>query len=78
MNPFEPPTGDEPRLPPMPPAREAFGDRYFWLMVTLLGVFVVIGPLLVGWNSIFFMLFGVGVVVYGLVNWLMELSRRHN
>jgi hypothetical protein len=63
LNPFQPP-GEKPpsdaqltdeqllKLPASARARVSFGDRYFWLMVVLLGVVIVLAPpLLVGWHS---------------------------
>ena len=55
------------------PPRESFGDRYFWLVVVLLGGAVVMGPPAVwGTTSIWVVLFGMGISVLGLSVWWRE------
>jgi hypothetical protein len=85
LNPFEAPSEKPPsdarltdqerlRLPASARARESFGDRYFWLILVLLGVAIMVVPPLVAdvsaWKP------GVAIVICGFVVWLHDCTAR--
>ena len=62
-------------LPPSArgPLREAFGDRYFYVLAILLGVAVILLPRLAfGFTSGWVLLVGAGLIVAALRGWARE------
>jgi hypothetical protein len=86
QNPFQPPSEkpasdahltDQQRLalPESARARHAFGDRYFWGLVLLIGVFlVVVGsvllPIFLGIHWLLLDFVGAGLVLRALIGWV--------